>query len=53
MKKKEKYYKLNSPIHGKVYAESCIHRYSSNTVKFTKLKHFLSKSRDNFHSKHI
>ena len=43
-KKKAKYYELKSPIHGKVYTESCISRYSSNMVKFTKLKHFLSES---------
>ena len=32
---------LISPIHGKVYTKSCIRRYSSKTVKFMKLKHFL------------
>ena len=29
-----KYYEVKSPIHGKVYTESCIRRYSSNTVVY-------------------
>ena len=44
-KQKTDYYELKSPIQGKVYTKSCIHRYSSNGVRFTKLKHFLSKLR--------
>ena len=40
--KKLEYYKLKSPKRGKVYTKSCIRRHSTNTVKFTKLKHFLS-----------
>ena len=50
-KKKKNITKL--PIHKKVYTKPCIFRYSSNTVKSSKLKHFLSKSRENFHSKHL
>ena len=42
--KKKKYYELKSLIHGKV-TEFCIHRYSSNMVKFTKLKHFHRKAK--------
>ena len=41
---RKKHYELKSPIRRKVYTESCIRRYSSNTVRFTKSKHFLSKS---------
>ena len=34
--KKLEYYELKSPIHRKVYTESCIRHYSSSTVKFMK-----------------
>ena len=44
MGKKTKYYELKSPMHGKLYTESCIRRYSSYTVKFTKLKHLNRKA---------
>ena len=43
-KKNTKYYELKSPIRGKVSTESCIRRYSSNMIRFTKLKDLLSKS---------
>ena len=49
----KKYYKLKSLVHRKVYTESYIRHYSSNMVKFIKLKHFVSKSRDNSHFKRI
>ena len=41
---KNKYYKLKSLIHRKVYTMSCIRRYSSNTVKFTSWNIFYRKA---------
>ena len=43
---KKKYYELISLIRRKVYTESCIRHYSSNTVRFTNLKkNFIEKLR--------
>ena len=41
--KKMKCYELKSLICRKVYTESCIHRYSSNTVRFMKSNIFFIK----------